>query len=92
MPRWVRWLVVLTVLEVQAILVFVVAPFLLSQAVKAGEPSFTPDQRSYLSETYPGGTFTSASLYKWCDGRLFLYFDSRGDSFNYAQSCWKVDR
>ena len=53
---------------------------------------FTNDQAAYLREAYPRGAFASKSTYQWCDGRIWVYFDSRGDTWNFGQQCWRVDR
>ena len=61
----------------------------LSLLVNTHEAPFTLDERAYLSETYPGGTFIAPSQYKWCDGGVFRYFDSRGDVWHHNESCWR---
>lgn len=92
MPRWLRWWLTASLALFWAAVLLVGVPFALSRAVNSGEPAFSDEQSRYLKEAYPGGVFISSSQYRWCDGRVFVYFDSRGDSFNYSQSCWRIER
>ena len=89
MPRWLQLWLGLSLFCAWAAVLLVAVPFVISQMVSAGEPAFTDEQATYLRESFPGGTFEAQSRYKWCDGRVFMYFDSRGDAWNHGESCWR---
>lgn len=90
MPRWLQYLVAAGAISWLALLIFVGFPFAMSKLVTAGEQPFSREQREYLTKAYPGGALTSPSEYRWCDGRVFVHFNSRGDSYHFNAPCWKV--
>ena len=92
MPRWLRWWLALTLWFFWVLIIVIGMPFVLSQLVNVGEAPFTQEQAVFLSDSFPGGRFVAPNRYRWCDGRAFIYFDSRGDVWNHAESCWRIDR
>lgn len=89
MPRWLAAWVGISLAVWWSIALLIGVPFLLTKLTQSGEQDFTRDQTAYLKEQFPGGTFTAPSEYKWCDGRMWVFFDSRGDTWNVGASCWK---
>ena len=90
MPRWLQWWLGLSLAAAWFLVIVVGGSFALTTAVNSGEQPFTKEQADYLKTAYPGGRFDGPHRYRWCDGRVFIYFDARGDTWNHAEQCWKV--
>ena len=90
MPRWLSLWLGVTLFTFWAVVVLVGVPVLLAQLTNKGERPFDRDERTALQAEYPGGTFPSDSTYKWCDGAKFIYFDSRGDLWHHAETCYRL--
>lgn len=92
MPKWLQTQLALTLWAFWEFIAIVGGSAGLSYLTRATEDGFTVDERAYLKTSFPGGTFTAPSIYKWCDSSgTFRYFDSRGDIWNHGESCWRME-
>lgn len=89
-PRWLQVQLALTLWAFWALVAIVGGSAGLSYLTRTTERAFTNDERAYLVSSFAGGQFIAPSQYKYCDGRVFMYFDSRGDVWNHGESCWRV--
>lgn len=92
MPRWLQLWIGATLGVGWFLFVVVGGSYGLSALTHAGEAPFSAEQQTYLRKAYPDGVFESSSRYRSCDGRVWVYFDSRGDTWQFNQQCWRVER
>lgn len=91
MPRWLQAWIAISLFCVWSAALLVAVPALMSYATKAGEPSFTDDERARLIELMPAGEFRSAGEFVNCEGGRWMHYTPTHDVYWLASErrCWR---
>lgn len=86
-PRWLQGLVALGV-GCFIVLLVLGSILVVSSMTRDGEAPFTAQQKIDIAEQAGGGTYISASLYRYCgDDSVFWYVDSERRLWTNGERC-----